>query len=329
MTDWLDGKLARAWKQQSELGRFLDPVADKLLVATTLFMLGVDGRFSRATILPALVILCREILVSGLREHLAGLRVPVPVSRLAKWKTGIQMVAIGVLLVGDSGPAHVPVRWIGEVLLWIAGGAHRQDRLGLSARRPGPHPGRSFRTQGGEAEPRLVTKIFGLAGWSGSGKTTLVVRLIPALIARGLTVSTVKHAHHAFDIDQPGKDSWVHRQAGAREVMVSSQMRWALMHEHRGAPEPGLAELLSHMSPVDLVIVEGFKREPFEKLEIHRPSLGKPLLCVEDPDIVAVASDAPIPRLTLPRLALDDVEAIASFIIARCRLETADGAAQR
>jgi cardiolipin synthase (CMP-forming) len=122
VTDWLDGKLARAWEQQSELGRFLDPIADKLLVATTLFMLGVEGRFSTATILPALVILCREILVSGLREHLAGLRVPVPVSRLAKWKTGIQMVAIAVLLVGDAGPAHVPVRWIGEALLWIAGG---------------------------------------------------------------------------------------------------------------------------------------------------------------------------------------------------------------
>jgi cardiolipin synthase (CMP-forming) len=121
-TDWLDGKLARAWEQQSELGRFLDPIADKLLVATTLFMLGMDGRFSHPTILPALVILCREILVSGLREHLAELRVRVPVSHLAKWKTAIQMVAIGVLLVGDAGPAHVPVRWIGEALLWIAGG---------------------------------------------------------------------------------------------------------------------------------------------------------------------------------------------------------------
>ncbi|HUB97110.1 MAG TPA: CDP-diacylglycerol--glycerol-3-phosphate 3-phosphatidyltransferase [Stellaceae bacterium] len=121
VTDWLDGKLARAWEQQSELGRFLDPIADKLLVATTLFMLGVERRFSAPTILPALVILCREILVSGLREHLAGLSVSVPVSGLAKWKTAIQMVAIAVLLVGDSGPPHLPVRWIGEALLWIAG----------------------------------------------------------------------------------------------------------------------------------------------------------------------------------------------------------------
>ncbi|HUB97109.1 MAG TPA: molybdopterin-guanine dinucleotide biosynthesis protein B [Stellaceae bacterium] len=174
-----------------------------------------------------------------------------------------------------------------------------------------------------------MTRIFGLAGWSGSGKTTLVTRLIPTLVARGLTVSTVKHAHHAFDIDQPGKDSWKHREAGAREVMVASQSRWALMHEHRDAPEPGLAELLSHMSPVDLVIVEGFKREPIEKLEIHRPSLGKPLLCVDDPAIVAVASDALLAGLKVPRLDLDDVEAIASFIIVRCRLETAHGTVER
>jgi cardiolipin synthase (CMP-forming) len=116
ITDWLDGHVARAWSQQSELGRFLDPIADKL------FMLGVEHRFSALTILPALVILCREILVSGLREHLAELRVRVPVSNLAKWKTGIQMVAIGVLLVGDAGPAILPVRWIGEALLWVAAG---------------------------------------------------------------------------------------------------------------------------------------------------------------------------------------------------------------
>jgi cardiolipin synthase len=120
VTDWLDGRLARAWQQQSELGRFLDPIADKLLVATTLFMLGMTGRFSAVSILPALVILCREILVSGLREHLAGLRVLVPVVPLAKWKTAIQMVAIGFLIVGDAGPAWLPVRLIGEALLWLA-----------------------------------------------------------------------------------------------------------------------------------------------------------------------------------------------------------------
>jgi cardiolipin synthase len=119
-TDWLDGKLARLWQQQSELGRFLDPIADKLLVAATLFMLTAMGRISAASVLPALVILSREILVSGLREHLATIRVRVPVSRLSKWKTGIQMAAIGVLLVGNAGPIFLPVQFLGEVLLWIA-----------------------------------------------------------------------------------------------------------------------------------------------------------------------------------------------------------------
>jgi len=120
VTDWLDGHVARRWKQQSDLGRFLDPIADKLLVGAALFMLVATSRISAASILPALVILMREILVSGLREHLATIRVGVPVSRLAKWKTGIQMVAIGVLLVGDAGPSAIPVRLIGEALLWIA-----------------------------------------------------------------------------------------------------------------------------------------------------------------------------------------------------------------
>jgi CDP-diacylglycerol---glycerol-3-phosphate 3-phosphatidyltransferase len=119
-TDWLDGRLARLWKQQSELGRFLDPIADKLLVSAILFMLAALQRVSAPTIFPALVILGREILVSGLREHLAGVKVRVPVSRLAKWKTGLQMGAIGVLLVGDAGPTYLPVTWIGELMLWAA-----------------------------------------------------------------------------------------------------------------------------------------------------------------------------------------------------------------
>jgi molybdopterin-guanine dinucleotide biosynthesis protein B len=166
-------------------------------------------------------------------------------------------------------------------------------------------------------------RIFGLAGWSGSGKTTLVARLLPALIARGLAVSTLKHAHHAFDVDQPGKDSWVHRQAGAHEVMVGSANRWALMHEHRGAAEPGLDELVAHMSPVDLVIVEGFKSHPYPKLEVYRASLGKPLLCRDDPFIVAVASDGDPGGLPVPVLALGDAAGIADFIIGHCRLEAA------
>jgi molybdopterin-guanine dinucleotide biosynthesis protein B len=133
----------------------------------------------------------------------------------------------------------------------------------------------------------------------------------------------VKHAHHAFDIDKPGKDSYEHRRAGATEVMVASAQRWALMHEHRGAPEPVLEELLRHMSPVDLVLVEGFKRHAHPKLEIHRASVGKPLLCRDDPDIVGIAADAPVPDIALPWFHLDDVPAIADFILAASRLKAA------
>jgi molybdopterin-guanine dinucleotide biosynthesis protein B len=158
-------------------------------------------------------------------------------------------------------------------------------------------------------------RIFGLAGWSGSGKTTLMTLLIPALVSRGITVSTLKHAHHSFDVDQPGKDSWRHRRAGAGEVMITSQNRWALMHELRGMPEPSLDELVARMSPVDLLLIEGFKRHPHPKIEIYRPSLGKPALHPEDPFIVAVASDERLPRLALPLLPLSDVGAIASFIL--------------
>ncbi len=164
-------------------------------------------------------------------------------------------------------------------------------------------------------------KIFGLAGWSGSGKTTLTSRLLPELIGRGLTVSTMKHAHHNFDIDQPGKDSYVHRMAGASEVLVASANRWALMHEHRGAPEPDAAALIRHMTPVDLLLIEGFKREPHPKLEIYRRANGKPLLHPDDPNIVAVASDVPLPRSPLPVLSIDDVAGIAAFVIAYFGLE--------
>ena len=121
-------------------------------------------------------------------------------------------------------------------------------------------------------------RVIGLAGWSGAGKTTLLLKLIPELNRRGVSVSTLKHAHHAFEVDEPGKDSFEHRAAGAREVLVASERRWALMHELRGAPEPGLAELLRRLSPVDLVIVEGFKREAHPKIEVHRAANGKPFL---------------------------------------------------
>lgn len=157
---------------------------------------------------------------------------------------------------------------------------------------------------------------MGLAGWSGSGKTTLLAKLIPLMTARGLTVSTIKHAHHDFDIDRPGKDSWVHRQAGATEVLVASDRRFALMHELRDEAEPSLDDLLAKLSPVDLVIVEGFKRDPHPKIEIHRPELGKPLLFPDDEWIVAIASPLPVPGAPIPWLALNDPQAIADFILA-------------
>jgi molybdopterin-guanine dinucleotide biosynthesis adapter protein len=159
-------------------------------------------------------------------------------------------------------------------------------------------------------------RVFGLVGWSGSGKTTLMTRLIPELAGRGLSVSTVKHAHHGFDIDQPGKDSFLHRAAGAVEVMVASGHRWALMHEHRGAPEPALDELVRGMTLVDLLMVEGFKRHNHPRLEVHRPSVGKPLICREDPTVLAVASDEAIVSLPVPRLELDDIGGIADFVLA-------------
>ena len=158
-------------------------------------------------------------------------------------------------------------------------------------------------------------RVFGLAGWSGSGKTTLLTALIPELVSRGITVSTLKHAHHAFDVDQPGKDSWRHRQAGAREVMISSQNRWALMHELRGAREPTLEELVRRMSPADLLLVEGFKHYTHPKIEVYRPSLGKPLLHPEDPSVVAIASDEMMPGLSLPWLPRSDISAVATFIL--------------
>jgi len=158
-------------------------------------------------------------------------------------------------------------------------------------------------------------RIIGLAGWSGSGKTSLVVRLLPVLVARGLRVSTIKHAHHEFDVDTPGKDSYEHRAAGAHEVLVASARRFALMHELRDAPEPTLEELVARLAPVDLLIVEGFKRHGHNKIEVHRPSVGKKLLAPEDPHIVAVASDAALEGLTVPRLDLDDTQAIVDFVV--------------
>ena len=160
-----------------------------------------------------------------------------------------------------------------------------------------------------------AVRLIGLAGWSGAGKTTLMTRLIPELAARGVGVSTLKHAHHAFDVDRPGKDSYEHRSAGARQVLVASAHRWALMTEHRSAPEPGLAELLPRFDPVDLVIVEGFKRDAHPKIEVHRGANAKPWLHPDDPFIAAIASDIAPPAGHLPHAHLDDIAAIADLVL--------------
>ena len=156
-------------------------------------------------------------------------------------------------------------------------------------------------------------KVIGLAGWSGAGKTTLLTRAIPHLIARGLRVSVIKHAHHKFDVDVPGKDSWLHREAGAEEVLVSSGKRWALMHELRGAQEPTLRDLLRRMSPVDLVVIEGYKTDSHRKIEVHRAANGKPLLFPEDAAIAGIVTDIAV-ETALPTAHLDDIPAVAAMM---------------
>jgi molybdopterin-guanine dinucleotide biosynthesis protein B len=163
-------------------------------------------------------------------------------------------------------------------------------------------------------------KVFGIVGWSGNGKTTLVRRLLPELIGRGYRVSTIKHTHHNFDIDKPGKDTYAHRQAGAHEVLICGGNRWALLHEHRGAPEPDMESLLARMEDVDLVLVEGFKKHTHAKIEVHREIVEKPLLWENDKMIVAIASDEPIHVANRVRLNLEDVTGIADFILDYCGL---------
>ena len=159
-------------------------------------------------------------------------------------------------------------------------------------------------------------KLFGFAGHSGSGKTTLLIKVIPLLVARGLKVSTIKQANPGFDIDKPGKDSYEHREAGAREVLVASARRWALMHEYRDQPEFTMEQLLERMTAVDLVLVEGFRRWSHPRIEVWRPEVGKAPLFRDDPLTVAVASTGAVPGLDLPLLALDDAQAIADFVLA-------------
>ncbi len=156
-------------------------------------------------------------------------------------------------------------------------------------------------------------KVIGFAGWSGSGKTSLIEQVIGHLTARGLAVSLIKHAHHSFDVDHAGKDSWRHRRAGCREVLVSSGQRWTLMHELRGAPELPLEALLGKLSDCDLVLVEGFKHAAIPKIEVYRAEVGQPLLFPGDTHIVAIASDEPVDT-RLPRLDINDAEAVADFV---------------
>lgn len=157
-------------------------------------------------------------------------------------------------------------------------------------------------------------KVFGIAGYSGSGKTTLLERVLPLLVREGLKVSVVKHAHHEFDVDRPGKDSYRHREAGATEVMITGVKRWVLMHELRGATEPELDDCLARLSPCDLVLVEGFKMQPIPKLEVHRAAANRPLLYPRDANVVAIATDEPL-ATSLPQLDVDDSHAIAYFIM--------------
>jgi molybdopterin-guanine dinucleotide biosynthesis protein B len=164
-------------------------------------------------------------------------------------------------------------------------------------------------------------KIFGFAGYSGSGKTTLIEKLIPLFVQQNLRVSLIKHAHHTFDVDQPGKDSYRHRHAGCTEVLVTSSRRWALMHELRGAPEPGLTEQIEQLSPCDLLLVEGFKHERIPKLEVYRAETGESLLHPHDSNIVAVASDAKVDT-KLPQFDLNTPPVIAEFILKHVGLGT-------
>jgi molybdopterin-guanine dinucleotide biosynthesis protein B len=174
-----------------------------------------------------------------------------------------------------------------------------------------------------QREPVLVVgtqmsepRVLGIVGWSGSGKTTLITQLIPMLAQRGLRIATVKHAHHSFDVDQPGKDSYEHRKAGASEVIVSSARRWVQMHELGDSPEASLGELLGRASPCDLILIEGFKRERHPKMEVYRPSVGKPPLYPEDPRIIALASDQALPDAGRPVIDMNNIPAVADVVTA-------------
>ena len=171
----------------------------------------------------------------------------------------------------------------------------------------------------------MKQKIMGIMGRSGSGKTTLLSDLIPVIIDLGFSVSTVKHTHHHFDVDKPGKDSYRHREAGAQEVLLTSSERWALLHEVRNEPEPDMIEMMSHMSPVDLVLIEGFKSHDFSKIEVYRPSLGKPIIGHAKDNLIAIITDdadnKAVTDLNIQILDLGDVQGIGEFIVEYLQLK--------
>jgi len=215
--------------------------------------------------------------------------------------------ALGITQPSVSNWARVPAERViaVETVTGVDRKILRPDLYGTEEKEDGTRVGR-----GGKA-----TRIIGLAGWSGSGKTTVIKKVIPRLIERGISVSTLKHAHHGFDLDQPGKDSFFHRAAGATEVIISSSKRWAILHELREEEEWDLPDLVRKMSPVDLILVEGFKRDAFPKLEVHRAENAKPLIQPMDPYIVAIASDVDLPDAKVPIVDLNDAEAIADLLL--------------
>lgn len=170
-------------------------------------------------------------------------------------------------------------------------------------------------TSNSPLNPQGPKHIIGIIGWSGSGKTTLLGKLIPDLTARGLSVSTMKHTHHEFDMDQPGKDSYRHREAGAKEVLLTSGNRWALLHELRDAPEYAMDDLIKMMAPVDILLIEGFKSHTYPKIEINRPSRGKKLICRGDDSVIALATDEPFEGVGIPQLDLNNVQAVGDYIV--------------
>ena len=347
VTDFFDGHLARSRNQVSRLGRFLDPIADKLLVASVLLMLIGFNRVSELSYIPAVVILCREILVSGLREFLAEVHVSIPVSRLAKWKTALQLIALTWLLLSEAVPVCFYVRTLGEAILWVAAlltmlTGYDYLKEGFTCMQSIP---KSYRVKSvwetarqtvqehamdpvlsSEKRKSLLYKVLIVSGYSGSGKTTLICSLIPLFNAYGLTVSTFKNTHHDIDPDPPGKDSRRHREAGAHEVMLVGPKRAMTMAEWRTHSVPSLPALLSHLQPVDLVIIEGLnpnnKNTYYPKIEVWRAAVGQPR-AFPDSALLAVAmtrKDAATQARDIPVLDLDDPAAVAAFLIDRLSL---------